>query len=121
MSFIFYLLVFAKVEMCACCAGSSTFRKMAEVGPLQRLSEWKRAERIPVGGNELVIVQLVQQVNRLNKHCTCICVSFMDTSNKGPSSSLHDAAAIRGTFQTVRKCSVKPIRCRLHTSVKKGS
>lgn len=67
---IFYLLIFAKVEMCVyvcvCSAGSSSFRKMAEVGLLQRLSEWKRAKRIPVGGNELVIVQLVQQVNRLN-------------------------------------------------------
>lgn len=52
--------------MCVCSAGSSFFRKMAEVGLLQRLSEWKRAERIPVRRDELVIVQLVQQVNRLN-------------------------------------------------------
>lgn len=59
-----YLLIFADVEMCS--AGSSSFRKMAEVGAFQRLSQWQRAERIPAGGDELVTVQLVQQVNRLN-------------------------------------------------------
>ncbi len=46
-------------------AGASASRQMAEVGALQRLPEWKPAQRIPVGGNELVTVQLVQQVNTL--------------------------------------------------------
>lgn len=36
---------------------------MAEAGALQRLPEWKPAQRVPARGNELVTVQLVQQVN----------------------------------------------------------
>lgn len=55
---------------CVCFVGTSSFRKMAEVGMFQRLPEWEPAQRIPVGGNELVTVQLVQQVN--NVHYTNI-------------------------------------------------
>lgn len=50
-----------------CFAGASSPRQMAEVGALQRLSEWKSAQRIPVRGNELAAVQLVQQVTNVNK------------------------------------------------------
>lgn len=44
---------------------------MAEVGALQRLSQRERAEGIPAGGDELVIVQLVQQVTRLLSLLRC--------------------------------------------------
>lgn len=50
-------------------AGASSSRKVAEAGALQRLPEWKPAQRIPVRGNELVTVQLVQQVN-MQTHMT---------------------------------------------------
>ena len=49
--------------MCVHIAGASSSGEMAEVGPLQRLPEWKHAQRIPVRGDELVTVQLVQQVS----------------------------------------------------------
>lgn len=51
------------VFVCVRPTGASSSRKMAEVGEIQRLPEWKPAQRIPVRGNELVTVQLVQQVN----------------------------------------------------------
>lgn len=60
--------------MCLCgfitlVAGASSSRKVAEAGTLQRLPKWKPAQRIPVRGNELVTVQLVQQVN-MQTHVT---------------------------------------------------
>lgn len=83
LSFTFCLLFVAEIEMvsfetthqwnnikcvCVCVAGASSSRKMAEVGALQRLPERKPAQRIPVRGDELVTVQLVQQVNAAHKH-----------------------------------------------------
>lgn len=56
------------VSVCVHITGASSSRKVAEVGALQRLPKWKPAQRIPVGGNELVAVQLVQQVNTIHQH-----------------------------------------------------
>lgn len=64
--FVWYLLNHRTTYLCMSLfvTGTSSSRKMAEVGAVQRLPEWKPAQRIPVRGNELAAVQLVQQVKR---------------------------------------------------------
>lgn len=52
----------------ACVAGSSSSREVAEAEQHQRFQKWEPAQRVPVRGNELVTLQLVQPVSAALAH-----------------------------------------------------